>query len=118
MRAVDEQSAQKGESFAQHTGTCVFPTCVCVGPNTTEPIRASNSTISSDMNINKSLGFTGSARLARGNSPVSDLQYNLCFLNQDNIEVCTVLPRSHSKNLVGQRSWFMIEIARGENGKV
>lgn len=72
-----------------------------MGPNTTEPIGASKAAISSDMNINKSLGFTGPARLARGNSPVSDLQYNLCFLNQDNIEVCTVLPGNHSENVVG-----------------
>ena len=89
-----------------------------MGPNATEPIGASNAAGSSSMNINKSLGLTGSVRLGRGNSPVSDLQCNLCFLNQEYAEIGAILPRSHSKNLVGQRSWFMVEIAGGENGKI
>ena len=89
-----------------------------MGANATEPIGASNAAVSSERNINKSLGFTGPVRLARGNRPVSDLQYNLCFLNQDYTEMHTIPPWSHSKNLVGQRSQFMIEIAGGEKGKL
>lgn len=91
--------------------------CSC-GTERNGALGASNATISSHMNINKSLGFTGPVRLAQGNSPVSDLQYNLCFLNQDYTEIRTYRPWSHSTNLGGQKSWFMIEIAGGENGKV
>lgn len=111
MRAVDRQSAQKRGKF--HS-TRVFLTRVCMGSNATEPTGDSSTVIRFNMNVNKSLRFTQVSEAYTG----SDLQYNLCFLNQDNIEVYVMLPWSHSKNLAGQRSQFMIEIAGGENEKL